>query len=260
MSQTQIENAKQNGYNLELGEVISQTLENFKKIAFTAGTGILLVSLVVVAIVLGSIAVLAGFENFASDMAGFHVSNFSAVTLLIYIAGTTLFGALMYPMTAGLIKIAHQAEMGREIDFSMIFDHYRSEFFKTLFLAGLLISLGTNVIAVLLQYVHLDYLGTIVTYVIAFFTVFAIPLIIFGKQNAVDAITGSFTLVLKQPFVIFVALLINVILAMLGIFALCIGIFFTLPIIYSAYYILYKNAVGVEHKSEIEEIGLASDL
>lgn len=257
--QKKIENAKQNGYTLDLGEVISQSIENYKKIAMTAGTAVLLISLVFLAILFGIIGIFAGFEDFAANMAGFHVSNFSPVMLLLYIVGTSVIGALMYPMTAGLIKIAHEGEVGRRIDFSMAFDHYKSEYFIKLFTAGLVITFGTNTIGVLFQYLHLDFLGTAFTYIITMFAVFTIPLIIFGKQNAIDSIIISFTLVIKQPFVILIALLISAIIAMLGMIALCIGVFFTIPVIYSTYYILYKNAIGIEHRSEIEEIGVSAE-
>jgi hypothetical protein len=44
--------------------------------------------------------------------------------------------------------------------------------------------------------------------------------------------------------------------AMIGIFGLCIGIFFTMPYFYSTHYVLYKNAVGIIDKSEIDDIGV----
>lgn len=258
--QTRIENAKQNGYSLDLGEVISQSLENYKKIAMTAGAAVLVISLIFIGLLIVGVGLMVGFGDVASKMTEFNVNNFSTLSIILYIAGTTFLAALMYPITAGVIKMAHEAEMRRPINFSMAFDHYKSEYFKTLFATGLIISLGTNTIAVLFQYLHLDIWGTIATYIIAFFTVFAIPLVIFGKQNAMDAITGSFALVIKQPFVILIALLVSIIIAMLGLIALCIGIFFTLPIVYSTYYILYKKAVGIENNSEIEEIGFSPEI
>lgn len=255
-----IDQLKQNGYALDLGNVISQSIENYKKIAITAGGAIMLASIVIGALVFGSLAITIGFGDFASKMADFHVSNFSIITLLLYVAGTSLFGALMYPFTAGLIKMAHEAETGREVNLSMIFDHYKSEFFKELFTAGLLISLGTEIVVVLFQYLHMDFIGTIITYAIAFITVFTIPLIIFGQNKAMEAILNSIALLFKQPFVILIALIVSGLIAFVGIIALCIGIFFTVPIVYSTYYILYKNIVGVENKTEIDYIGSISDL
>lgn len=255
-----INQLKQNGYSLDLGNIISQSIENYKKIAVTGGAAIMLASIVIAALVFGALAITIGFGDFASQMANFHVSNFSMLTLLFYVAGTSLFGALMYPFTAGLIKMAHEAEVGREINLSMIFDHYKSEFFKELFTAGLLISLGTEIVVVLFQYLHLDFIGTIITYTIAFITVFTIPLIIFGQNKAMEAIPNSIALLFKQPFVILIALIVSGLIAFVGLIALCIGVFFTIPIIYSTYYILYKNIVGVENKSEIEDIGIVTDL
>ena len=255
-----IDQLKQKGYTLDLGEIISQSIENYKKIALTCGAAIMLSSIVIAALVFGSLGITIGFGDFTSKMAGFHVSNFSALTLLLYIAGTSLFGALMYPLTAGLVKMAHEAEIGREINLSMFTDHYKSGYFKELFTAGLLISLGTEVVVVLFQYFHLDFIGTIITYTIAFMTVLTIPLIIFGQNKAMEAIINSIELIFRQPFVILIALIVSVLIAFVGIIGLCIGIFFTLPIVYSTYYILYKNIVGVENKSEIDDIGIVSDL
>ncbi len=113
-----IDQLKQNGYALDLGNVISQSIENYKKIAITAGGAIMLASIVIGALVFGSLAITIGFGDFASKMADFHVSNFSIITLLLYVAGTSLFGAFMYPFTAGLIKMAHEAETGREVNLS----------------------------------------------------------------------------------------------------------------------------------------------
>jgi len=45
------------------------------------------------------------------------------------------------------------------------------------------------------------------------------------------------------------------IVSFLGIFGLCIGIFFTLPLLFSMEYSIYSAIVGIESKSEIEEIG-----
>lgn len=260
MMNQKIEEKKQNGYSLDIGEVISQSFENFKKIALNAGLATLIVSLVLIALVFGGIGVFFGFSDLTSNMAGFHVSNFSTTTLVLYVIGTSLVGAVMYPFTAGIIKMAHEAEMGREPGMSVAFDHYKSEYFKNLFLTGLILGFVTNFIAVIFQYLHLDIIGTLATYIIAFLGVFAIPLVIFEKNEPTEAILNSFALVIKQPFVILIALFVSVIIAMVGIIALCIGIFFTVPVIYSTQYILFKNAVGVEQKNEIDEIGHASDI
>ncbi|KGO87161.1 DUF2189 domain-containing protein [Flavobacterium suncheonense] len=259
-NKNKIEQLKQNGYSLDLGDVISQSFENYKKIALNAGIATLIVSIVLIALIFGGIGIFFGFTDLASNMADFHVSNFSATTLILYVIGTSLVAAIIYPFTAGIFKMANEAEMGRATSMSTAFDHYKSDSFKNLFLTGLLLGFLTNFLAVLFQYFHLDIIGTLVTYIVTFFAVFAIPLVIFEKNEPTEAILNSFALVIKQPFVILIALIVSAIIAMVGIIGLCIGIFFTLPVIYSTQYILFKNAIGVETKNEMEEIGMNTDL
>ena len=86
-----------------------------------------------------------------------------------------------------------------------------------------------------------------------------VPLIIFSKLDAVNAIVFSIKLVFKQPIILFLLLLVGYICAMLGFIALCIGIFFTLPFIYSLYYCIYKNIIPVEEYSELDEIGRTTE-
>jgi hypothetical protein len=49
-------------------------------------------------------------------------------------------------------------------------------------------------------------------------------------------------------------LIVGVIAGIIGIFGLCIGIFFTLPFMYSMNYVIYKTIVGIDEPGEIEEI------
>ena len=91
---------------------------------------------------------------------------------------------------------------------------------------------------------------------IGLFTVFTVPLIIYGEQNYLEAITKSAQLFFKQPFIIIIALIIAAIGMLLGIFVLCIGILFTLPFIYSMYYAIYAQSVGFKEALPIDESGL----
>jgi hypothetical protein len=63
-------------------------------------------------------------------------------------------------------------------------------------------------------------------------------------------------LFIKKPFIIAIALLIAGIGMFLGIFALCIGIIFTVPYLYSMYYAIYAQSVGFQNTSPIDEIGI----
>ena len=73
-------------------------------------------------------------------------------------------------------------------------------------------------------------------------------------MNATDAIKYSFLLVSKQPLILLGLTIVAGIGSALGIFGLCIGIFFTLPFMYSMNYVIYKSIVGFDETSEIDEI------
>ncbi|WP_313806020.1 hypothetical protein [Flavobacterium sp.] len=257
---SKIDKLKRDGYSLDLGSIISQMFENYKKIALNGGLVILIASVALIVLIFGGVGIIYGFSDFTQSMMDLQPTNFSSVGLIGYIVGATLVGALMYPLTAGLIQMAHEAEMNREPNVSIAFEHYKSTYFKELFTAGLLIGFATNTISVLFQYMFLNWIGMLITYAIALLSVFTVQLIIFEKNKAIEAISNSFALVLKQPIMILVALIIAIVIACLGLIGLCIGIFFTMPIIYSTYYILYKNAVGIDNKTEIDEIGTTLDM
>jgi len=96
------------------------------------------------------------------------------------------------------------------------------------------------------------FLGVILTYTISFFTFLVIPLIIFGNLKVAEAIKGSFIIVSKQFFILLGLLIVAVIMAMLGLIGFCIGIFFTIPFIYSMYYAIYKDNIGFDDEVEVQ--------
>jgi uncharacterized membrane protein len=50
-------------------------------------------------------------------------------------------------------------------------------------------------------------------------------------------------------------IIVAIIASIIGIFVVCIGILFTMPIVYSMNYVIYSSIIGVDSESEIEEIG-----
>jgi uncharacterized membrane protein len=90
---------------------------------------------------------------------------------------------------------------------------------------------------------------------VSFLTILTLPLIIFGNLKAIDAIQSSFTIVLKQPVTLILLVLVAYIGSFVGLIGCCIGIFFTIPFIYSTQYAVYCAIVGIDSKTELEEIG-----
>ncbi|PWA03868.1 hypothetical protein [Flavobacterium psychrotolerans] len=237
---------QQNGYEIDFSNIFNNAFENYKKTALISGFAILLFSIVIIAIAMGIVFAFLGFSSFADTLPYLKPENFSGITILIYIIIITLITGLTSPITAGLLKISHCAAHGKEFSITTTFDYYNSAFFKELFIATTLITICSVSVNTVLESLGIRFIGTIFTYIISFFSFLTIPLIIFGNLKALDAIQGSFIIVSKQILLLLGLLLVSIILVCLGIFGFCIGIFFTIPFIYSMYYCIYKEVIEID--------------
>ena len=264
----QVQEIKKHGYHLDIGEVISQTFENYKKIALLSGGIIIVLVIIFFVLALGVGAILGLAINFTDFLTDYSVGNFSAAVLLTKMGATVLVSGLIAPVTAGIMQIAHNAETNKDFDFSTAFTHYKSKYFKDLFLATIIITFTSSAFETIIQLSHLyffDYILTSLLGIISFvfsmlvtlFTLLTIPFIIFGNLSAMEAIKASIVTVSKRFWIILLIMIICFLCAMMGIFALCIGIFFTMCIYISAQYIIYRNAIPMEEKDELDEIGSA---
>jgi uncharacterized membrane protein len=108
-------------------------------------------------------------------------------------------------------------------------------------------------VAVGLELVDYKFLGVVVNLLFSFMTFLTVPLIVFGDLKPLDAIQGSITVVSKQFFILLGLLIVAGLFCMLGIFALCIGIVFTMPIISAITYSIYATAIDDEEPENAEE-------
>lgn len=84
------------------------------------------------------------------------------------------------------------------------------------------------------------------------YTTLAIPLIIFGKQKAIEAIQASISISSKQFFTIFLLLLVAFFGSLVGLIGFCIGVLFTVPFNISMQYAIYDVIIGTEAIDVIE--------
>lgn len=261
-----VEEIKKYGYRLDIGEAISQTFENYKKIALLSGGVILLLSIIFMVIAMGIVGVLGLAFSFTDYLTEYSAGSFGATALLMNLAVQVVLYALLAPISAGLLQIAHNAETNRDFEFSTAFVHYKTKHFKHLFLATALIILASSGFGILMQISQLYFFDVTLTIVLTFLsvvvslaatilTLLTIPYIIFGDLTAMDAIKASIITVSKRFWIILLLMIVCGICAMLGLIALCIGIFFTLPIYLSAQYIIFRNAFPMDEKDELDEIG-----
>lgn len=246
---------KNNGYYIDFGDIFNRSFENYKKIALTAGLVFILLGFVFMALMVGIMGIFWGFSTFSEEMAGLNIENIPAYAIVIYVIAVVVISGIVAPINAGIIKMAYNAANNLDFSIGTAFEYYKTSYFTELFTATALISFLSVVINTAIEMAGIPLLGALFSYVIAFFTFLTIPLIIFGNLKAVEAIKASVMIVSKQFLILLGLLLVSVIMAGLGIFGFCIGIFFTVPFIFSVYYCVYDEVVGAGHKSELDEIG-----
>lgn len=248
-----------NGYDLEFGTVLEKAFNNYKEIAGVAGIAAIMMVVMYMAVGFGVVMLTIGAAGFSETFTNFSITSFSPVFMVGYAAFVFVFSGLSANFNAGFYKMAHSANAGKDYGIGTLFDYFSTPYFKELFLSGGLISLITVAITMAFEFLGMPFIGAIVTYIVSFLTVFSVALIIFSNLKAIDSITMSVRIVMKNPFMILGLLLIAIILAMVGIIGFCIGIFFTLPFIFSMVYTIYNDIIPVEETNIIDEIGVRED-
>jgi hypothetical protein len=253
-----VENAIQNGYELKVGEALSQGIDIFKKnaggfIGYAFVSGIILVFVGVLPII--SIAniflspiLLAGFYIVAHKVANNETTTFSdffkgfdkfgefallgVLQLVIYIAIFVPFIIVLFA-TIGVGALSGQSGQA---------------------LASALLGIGSFAAIILLLT-----LAAFIYVSVSLMT--ASPLILFCNYNAVDAMKTSFKLVGKQWGSWFLLALLGAVLNFFGTLVLFIGLLISFPIVYCMNYSAFRNVARLgkhdELKKQIDEIGTA---
>ena len=144
------------------------------------------------------------------------------------------------------MKMAYCADHDQEFHITTFFSYYKLSYFIPLFVATFIITLFNTGISTASELVGQPLVGSLVTMIVSFYSLLTIPLIIFGKLTAIEAIKASVTIVSKQPLVLLSLVAVSMIASIVGLLVFCIGVLFTIPFVYSLYYILYKEIIGFE--------------
>ena len=256
MNQTieRLHDIEKNGYQLDFGNVFNHAFENYKKIALYAGLVLFIFIVLFSIFMVGSLVSVLGIHAMTEELSPekFKIENLSQSNLLIFGIITIFVTALLSPFQAAFLKMTDCGDKDEEFIISSLFGYYKLPYLTEIMGSTLLISIISFTQATLLTYVHLDFLGTIITYFISFITFLTVPLIIFGNLKAIEAIKYSIMIVLKQPIVLLGLMVVAIIGAFVGIMGCCIGIFFTMPFLYSMNYAIYTAIVGIDTPQEIE--------
>ena len=253
-----IEEIKNNGYELDFGIVFEKAFENYKKIAVYAGSMLLIFTFLFMILLFGLAIAIFGLGALTDFLkpGNLKPESFTGNFLFIYTACIILITCLLSPFQAGFLKMADCAEKGEEFHLSTIFHYYKPPYFINIVIATLLISLTSTGLSTLVDFAEIPLIGIVISLTLSLVTFLTVPLIVFGNQNAIEAIQSSIKIVLKQPLVILALIIVSFIASLTGLIGFCIGMFFTLPFIYSMEYAIYDSIIGIDSVSEIDELGL----
>ncbi len=255
ITQDRIETIKKNGYSLDFGTVFERAFENYKKIALYGGLVFFVFFFIITILASGVLISVIGAPAIIEFLKPENLKpeNFSLNIILTISGVSVLIGSLLSPLTAGLIKMAYCADNNEEFHVSTMFEFYKAPYFKELFIATFLVSVLSSILSNVINFIQIPVLSFVITVAITLFTILMIPLIIFGKLKAIQAIETSLLIVSKQPLILLGLIVVGSIASVVGFIGCCIGVFFTLPFMYSLYYSIYSEIIGFEAKTEFEK-------
>lgn len=246
--QLRIANAK----DLDLGTVIDECIQLYKKFWGQGLLTILIISLLTIPIALLSSFLLEMFGLVTPNEISFQdfqiedLSGLFGFNLLYNIPFTIITTSIQIAVLGGfyrMIKI-------KDIDNSTKEDYFyffKTEYFgKIIMLAIVYAAIG--LVAQLLCFIPYIYAIVPMMY---FSVMFA-----FNSEKSVEEIFKTcFLLGNKKWLVSFGSLIVCLILGMLGLIACVIGVLFTISIVYLPCYVIYKNVIGFDDESELDQIG-----
>ena len=241
-----------NAKDLDFSNLFDSVIELFKKVWLKGFlTVLLVVAFAVVVNILFSLIGLAPKNNLAVngfDFDGFF--SFYSETIIYSIPQTILVSTITMAVVAAFYRICKQFVLGENV-VDDYFYFLKKEYFSKLLMLGI-IHTGIAVVAQFLFVIPYIY-----AYVpLAYFT------IIFANNPDLsegEIVKASFKLGNKKWLITFGTMFVAGILGMLGIIGCGIGILFTISIIYLPVFFIYKEVIGFDDTSEIEQIGVRDD-
>ncbi|NMH89810.1 hypothetical protein [Flavivirga algicola] len=243
-----------NSKSLDFGTIINHTIELFKKIWLK---GFLMVLIMVVfAVIISFLFSLIGltstnnfFINNNFDMDAFFSQY--AGNVLFSVPQTILLSAITIAFVGAFYQICRQVDSGGNV-VDDYFYFFKKEYFSKLLMLGIIYT-GIATLAQLMFFIPYIYVFVPLSY---FSVVFANN----PNLSEMDIVKASFAIGNKKWLITFGTMFVAGILGMLGMIACFIGVLFTLSIIYLPVFFIYKEVIGFDNTSEIDQIGAGNDL
>ncbi|PKQ44507.1 hypothetical protein [Confluentibacter flavum] len=246
-----INNAKE----LDFGDIISNSIELFKKVWLKGLVVVLfvLISAICISFLFGLIGLAPALDHdIFNDSFDFKaIATFYSSSAIYGIPQNMLISTLNIAFVAAFYRICKQTILG-ENGHEDYFYFFKKEYFTKVFMLGIIYTAITTV-AQFLCFIPYIYVFVPLSY-------FAVILANNPNLSEMEIVKASFTLGNKKWLITFGTMFVAGLVAMLGILGCVIGIVFTMSIIYLPSFLIYKDAIGFDGTNVIDEIGMNNEF
>ncbi|MFB9055869.1 hypothetical protein ACFFU9_03855 [Mariniflexile ostreae] len=250
---------------LDFGDILSKSIALFKK---TWLQGFLLILLILIVAVPFFIIIYLPIYSVVIEQvqSGDYNPNDASILMLqsdefrYQILGLTfLMSFLSTVLAAGFYRMVKKIDFGEGFLFSDFFFYFKGKYLgKILTIAALsfLISLINFAFEKFLPPQTASFLGVFIGVVFSVYSTLFVVMFAFNPELESNEIFSlSFNLGTKKWMLIFGLMMVTGILGSFGIILCGIGILFTIAIFYLPPYLIYKDVIGFDQKSDIDKIG-----
>jgi hypothetical protein len=237
---------------LDFGDIISESIELYKKVWVKGLVVVLFIMLV--AVCLGFVFKLIGLAPdpniFINGFDLETIFRFYSLNAIYSIPQTILISTVTLGLVAAFYRVCAKVISG-ESGQDDYFYFFQKEYFSKVFMLGIIYTAIAAVAQLLLLIPYL--------YVFVPLSYFAVILAFNPDLSEMDIVKASFALGNKKWLITLGTMFVAGLIAMLGILGCVIGIVLTLSIVYLPVFQIYKEAIGLHGDSEIDQIGVNDD-
>ena len=241
-----------NAKALDFGDIISNSIEFFKKV-WLKGFLVILILMAfgfVVSLLFSFIGLGVDINPFAD---GFNLDtyyDFYFSNIIYSIPQTILASTLTLALLASFYRICKQVYLSENVT-EDYFYFFKKEHFSKLLMLGIIYT-GIGTLAQLMFVIPYLYVFVPLSY-------FAIVFANNPHLTEMEVVKASFRIGNKKWLITFGTMFVMGILAMLGILGCVIGLLFTVSIVYLPVFFIYKDVIGFDGLSEIDQIGVRDE-
>ncbi len=253
-----VEELKQRGFHLSVGDVFNKSWKTFSGIA-----GYAILAFVLYYVITGVLNYLIGFIfpnsvldyeeliNALQDGDNEYVlqifTEYGENSSTLFSMITWIINFAFYPIYFSIYTMAYKYDKGETVQFSDIFIHYTNGKFVPIFLTSVVVYI-------------LTVLGTVFCIIPGFFVhailMLAVPFVLFANANVSEAIKESINVSFKNFGSFSVVLLMIFGILITGLLMCCVGLIGAVPLMFVIHYTLYKEVIGFDdNQNEIDQIG-----